>query len=90
MATTRPETKVGDTALAVHPDDARYKKYVGKSITFKTETGELTLPVIADKLVDKEFGTGVVKVTPAHDPADWDMANGTIWKASKSLAKTTA
>ncbi len=73
VATTRPETKVGDTALAVHPDDARYKKYVGKSITFKTETGELTLPVIADKLVDKEFGTGVVKVTPAHDPADWDM-----------------
>ena len=73
VATTRPETKVGDTALAVHPDDARYKKYIGKNVTFKTETGELTLPVIADKLVDKEFGTGVVKVTPAHDPADWDM-----------------
>jgi len=73
VATTRPETKLGDTALAVYPSDARYKKYVGKKITFATESGELTLPVIADKLVDPKFGTGVVKVTPAHDPTDWDM-----------------
>ncbi|MFA6588387.1 MAG: valine--tRNA ligase [Patescibacteria group bacterium] len=73
VATTRPETKVGDTALAVNPKDPRYKKYVGKKITFETESGSLTLPVIADRLVDPKFGTGVVKVTPAHDPADWEM-----------------
>ncbi len=73
VATTRPETKVGDTALAVHPDDARYKKYVGKKLTVKTTLGDRELLVIADKLVDPKFGTGVVKVTPAHDPADWDM-----------------
>ncbi len=73
VATTRPETKVGDTALAVHPGDKRYAKYVGEKVTFETESGKLTLPVIEDKLVDKEFGTGVVKVTPAHDPADWEM-----------------
>ena len=73
VATTRPETKVGDTALAINPKDARYKKYVGKKISFETELGTLTLPVIADRLVDPKFGTGVVKVTPAHDPADWEM-----------------
>ncbi len=73
VATTRPETKVGDTALAVNPSDKRYKKYIGKRVTFTTESGDKTLPVIGDKLVDPAFGTGVVKVTPAHDPADWEM-----------------
>ncbi|RJO59623.1 valine--tRNA ligase [Candidatus Parcubacteria bacterium] len=73
VATTRPETKLGDTALAVNPKDKRYKKFIGKKITFETESGTLTLPVIADRLVDPKFGTGVIKVTPAHDPADWEM-----------------
>jgi len=74
VATTRPETKLGDTALAVHPDDMRYKKYIGQEISYLTETGETAkLPVIADKAVDPEFGSGVVKVTPAHDHADWAM-----------------
>jgi valyl-tRNA synthetase len=73
VATVRPETKLGDTGLAVHPDDERYRHLVGTRVTFATESGELTLPVIADEAVDPAFGTGVVKVTPAHDPADWEM-----------------
>jgi valyl-tRNA synthetase len=73
VATTRPETKVGDTALAVNPKDPRYKKYVGKTMTVQTTLGDRSLRVIADRLVDPKFGTGVVKVTPAHDPADWEM-----------------
>jgi valyl-tRNA synthetase len=73
VATVRPESKLGDTALAVHPDDARYQHLVGKTLTFETESGTLTLPVIADAAVDPAFGTGVVKVTPAHDQADWEM-----------------
>jgi valyl-tRNA synthetase len=73
VATVRPESKLGDTALAVHPDDARYRHLVGETLTFETESGPLTLPVIADAVVDPSFGTGVVKVTPAHDQADWEM-----------------
>jgi valyl-tRNA synthetase len=73
VATVRPESKLGDTALAVHPDDARYAHLIGETITFETESGPLTLPVIADDVVDPAFGTGVVKVTPAHDQADWEM-----------------
>lgn len=73
VATTRPETKVGDTALAVNPQDKRYTKYVGKTMTVKTTLGDRSLLIIADKLIDPKFGTGVVKVTPAHDPADWEM-----------------
>jgi valyl-tRNA synthetase len=73
VATVRPETKLGDTGLAVHPTDERYRALVGKTVTFETESGPLTLPVFADEVVDPEFGTGVVKVTPAHDPADWEM-----------------
>lgn len=71
VATTRPETKFGDVALAVNPKDKRYKKYVGKSIKFDDLTGPRELPVIGDDLVDPEFGTGVLKVTPAHDPIDF-------------------
>ena len=71
VATTRPETKFGDVALAVNPKDKRYTKYIGKSITFEDLTGSRTLPVIADDLVDPAFGTGVLKVTPAHDPIDF-------------------
>ncbi len=73
LATTRPETKFGDTAVAVHPEDVRYKKYIGQTITVKGLIGDFKVKVIADKLVDPEFGTGVVKVTPAHDFNDFEM-----------------
>ncbi len=72
LATTRPETKFGDTAVAVHPEDARYKEYVGKEIEIETVLGKSKIKVIADEMVDPEFGTGVVKITPAHDFADFD------------------
>jgi valyl-tRNA synthetase len=68
LATVRPETKFGDTALAVNPKDKRYQKYIGKEIDVKGLLGKFKLTVIADDLVDKDFGTGVVKVTPAHRP----------------------
>ncbi len=71
VATTRPETKFGDVALAVNPKDKRYKDYIGKSISFEDLTGPRDLPVIADELVDPTFGTGVLKVTPSHDPIDF-------------------
>ncbi len=70
VATTRPETMLGDTAVAVHPDDERYKTLVGRRVTLPL-TGR-TIPVIADAFVDPKFGTGVVKVTPAHDPNDFE------------------
>jgi len=73
LATVRPETKLGDTALAVHPDDKRYADYVGRVLTIPSVEGEITIQVIADAAVDPEFGTGVVKVTPAHDPQDFDI-----------------
>ena len=73
LATVRPETKFGDTALAVNPHDARYKKYVGKTIEAEGVLGPVKLTVVADDAVDKTFGTGVVKVTPAHDAADFDI-----------------
>ncbi len=71
VATTRPETMLGDTALAVSPKDSRYKKYVGKTIILPILEREI--PIVADAYVDPEFGTGVVKVTPAHDPNDFDI-----------------
>ncbi|MEG1757313.1 MAG: valine--tRNA ligase [Oscillospiraceae bacterium] len=71
LATTRPETLLGDTAVAVHPDDERYKKYIGKTVTLPLVGREI--PVIADKYVEMEFGTGVVKITPAHDPNDFEV-----------------
>lgn len=73
LATTRPETKFGDTGVAVHPDDIRYKQYVGKDIEVEGVNGPFTVRVIADDHVDPSFGTGVVKVTPAHDFNDWEM-----------------
>ncbi len=78
LATTRPETKFGDTAIAVHPDDRKYRKYVGKKIKIKTLFGEKKIKVIADKAVDREFGTGAVKVTPAHSEKDYE-----IWERHK-------
>ncbi len=71
VATTRPETMLGDTAVAVHPDDERYRTLVGKMLRLPVIGREL--PVIADRFVDPEFGTGAVKVTPAHDPNDFEM-----------------
>jgi valyl-tRNA synthetase len=71
VATTRPETMLGDTAVAVHPEDERYKDLIGKSVTLPL-TGR-TIPVIADEMVDREFGTGAVKITPAHDPNDFEV-----------------
>ncbi len=71
VATTRPETMLGDTAVAVNPDDGRYKSAIGKTIKLPL-VGRL-IPVIADEFVDPEFGTGAVKVTPAHDPNDFQM-----------------
>ncbi len=72
VATTRPETMLGDEAVAVHPDDPRYRHLVGKKITLPLRNKEI--PVIADAAVDPKFGTGCVKVTPAHDVADYEMA----------------
>ncbi len=71
VATTRAETMLGDSAVAVHPDDARYKHLVGKMITLPLVGREI--PIIADEHVDPEFGTGAVKVTPAHDPNDFEI-----------------
>lgn len=74
LATARPETKLGDTAVAVHPDDKRYTKHVGKKYMIPGVLGEFEVMVVADKAVDPEFGTGVIKVTPAHSFADFDIA----------------
>jgi valyl-tRNA synthetase len=71
VATTRPETMLGDTALAVNPDDERYANLVGKKVMLPLMNREI--PVIADSYVDREFGTGVVKITPAHDPNDFEV-----------------
>ena len=71
VATTRPETMLGDTAVAVHPEDERYKQLVGKKALLPLMNREI--PIIADEMVDREFGTGVVKITPAHDPNDFEV-----------------
>jgi len=71
VATTRPETMLGDTAVAVHPDDDRYNQFVGKRVLLPLMNREI--PVVADAYVDREFGTGVVKITPAHDPNDFEV-----------------
>ncbi len=73
LATTRPETKFGDTAVAVHPDDDRYKEHVGKVVTIQGVNGPFDVQVVADEMVDPKFGTGVVKVTPAHSFDDWEV-----------------
>jgi valyl-tRNA synthetase len=73
LGTVRPETKVGDTAVAVHPKDKRFAKYVGKTLEVPSVEGTITLKVIADASVDPKFGTGVIKVTPGHDPVDFEI-----------------
>lgn len=71
VATTRPETILGDTALAVHPDDDRFRQHVGRTVTVPILGREI--PVIADEYVDREFGTGALKITPGHDPNDYEI-----------------
>ena len=71
LATTRPETLLGDTAVAVHPDDERYKEMVGKTVVLPIVHREI--PIVADTYVEMDFGTGVVKITPAHDPNDFEV-----------------
>lgn len=73
VATTRPETMLGDTAVAVNPDDKRFKNLIGKTVTLPLVKREI--PIVADKFVDPKFGTGAVKVTPAHDPNDFEIGN---------------
>lgn len=72
IATTRPETMLGDTAVAVHPKDKRYKDYIGKTVKLPLTHREI--PIISDDMVDMDFGSGAVKITPAHDPNDFDVA----------------
>ena len=72
VATTRPETLLGDTGVGVHPTDKRYRKLVGKQV--KLPLTDRLIPVVADEAVDREFGTGAVKLTPAHDPLDFEIA----------------
>eukprot|EP00186_Timspurckia_oligopyrenoides_P002027 CAMPEP_0182452124 /NCGR_PEP_ID=MMETSP1172-20130603/44084_1 /TAXON_ID=708627 /ORGANISM="Timspurckia oligopyrenoides, Strain CCMP3278" /LENGTH=723 /DNA_ID=CAMNT_0024649941 /DNA_START=1 /DNA_END=2172 /DNA_ORIENTATION=- len=89
VATTRPETILGDTALCVHPEDERFQKYIGKNVVVPILGREI--PVIADDYVDREFGTGAVKITPAHDPNDYeigkrhDLASINIMNADASI-----
>jgi len=71
VATTRPETMLGDTGIAIHPDDERYKKLMGKTVVLPLVGREI--PIFTDDYVDQDFGTGCVKVTPSHDPNDWEM-----------------
>ncbi len=75
IATTRPETKVGDVAVAVHPEDVRYKEYIGKTYEVKFAGSSLSIKVISDGSIDPEFGTGAVGITPAHSQTDWDIAD---------------
>ncbi|HSL47545.1 MAG TPA: valine--tRNA ligase [Candidatus Deferrimicrobiaceae bacterium] len=73
LGTVRPETKLGDTAVAVHPKDKRYRRYVGKTLEVPSVEGTITLQVVADDAVDPKFGTGVIKVTPGHDATDFEI-----------------
>src|SRR5690606_19088092 len=72
VATTRPETMLGDTAVAVHPEDGRYRSLVGAEVELPL-TGR-RVPIVGDAYVDPEFGTGALKITPAHDPNDFELA----------------
>jgi len=73
LGTVRPETKLGDTGLAVHPGDARYAQYVGQTLDIPSVDGNIQVRVVADEAVDPDFGTGVIKVTPGHDPVDFEI-----------------
>lgn len=86
IATTRPETMFGDVAVAVHPDDERYQHFIGKKLILPFIHREI--PVIADEYVEKEFGTGAVKITPAHDPNDFEVGLRHHLKAINVMTKT--
>ncbi len=73
VATTRPETMLGDTAVAVHPEDERYKHLIGKTLILPIVGREI--PIVGDEYVEKDFGSGAVKITPAHDPNDFEVGN---------------
>src|SRR2546427_11135529 len=73
LGTVRPETKLGDTGLAVHPKDKRYKHLVGQTLEVPSVDGTISVRVVADEAVDPDFGTGVIKVTPGHDPVDFEI-----------------
>ena len=88
VATTRPETILGDTAVAVHPDDDRYKKFVGKKALVPMLNREV--PIIADEYVDMEFGTGALKITPAHDPHDYEIGEKHNLQLISIMTKTAA
>jgi len=77
VATTRPETMLGDTAVAVNPKDKRYKNFIGKTLILPLINREIK--IIADSMVDMKFGTGAVKVTPSHDPNDYVLGKNIIW-----------
>jgi valyl-tRNA synthetase len=74
IATTRPETKLGDTAVAVHPEDSRYQEYIGKEYSFNFAGEDVTVKIVADEAVDPEFGVGALGVTSAHSQTDWEIA----------------
>ena len=74
IATTRPETKIGDTAVAVHPDDVRYQNFIGKTFEVSFYSSKLKIKIISDKNIDKDYGTGALGVTPAHSQIDFEMA----------------
>lgn len=74
IATTRPETKLGDTAVAVHPDDPRYQQYIGQEFSFEFAGEPVTVTIVADEAVEPEFGVGALGVTPAHSVTDWEIA----------------
>lgn len=85
VATTRPETMLGDVAIAVNPNDKRYKELIGKKV--KLPLTDREIPIVADKMVDMEFGTGAVKITPAHDPNDWEVAERQWWDLNEIAKK---
>ncbi len=92
ISTTRPETKFGDTAVAVHPNDSRYQKYIGETFDIEFAGEKLSIKIIADEHVDMEFGTGALGVTPAHSQIDYDMSirhNLPIKKVINEYAKMT-
>lgn len=85
IATTRPETKLGDTAVAVNPKDRRYKKYIGQQFTVNFLGEELSLKIVGDDVVDPNFGTGVLGVTPSHSHTDWDIATSHNLKSKQVI-----
>lgn len=88
VATTRPETKLADTGVAVHPDDKRYKEYVGQTLDVDLAGHKIKVKVFADKAVDKDFGSGVVGVTPAHSAVDYDFAKNHDLEIIKLIDET--